>query len=89
MNHLSPLSTIGPTGLNDPVTSEEFIQINDRFADIADRINRVERRLPIVIEFLGSPKAGKTTVRNTIARLAEKNNLRVLAPIEGSITLQE
>lgn len=84
MNDNSPLSVIDAVRLRHPVVPEELSAINDRFGRIADRIDRAERRLPFVIEFLGSPKAGKTTVRDRIARLAEKNKLRVFAPIEGA-----
>ena len=78
------IQEIGPEELQGKVKESELEALNGRFAAIAARLSSAERPLPFVFEFLGSPKAGKTSVRNIIGRLADKNDFRVFCPIEAA-----
>lgn len=78
------IQEIPPEELQGEVNESELEALNARFAAIAARLSSAERPLPFVFEFLGTPKAGKTSVRDMIGRLAEKNGFRVFCPIEGA-----
>lgn len=63
---------------------QEISSLNERYQRIGAALRQAERRLPIVIEFIGPPKAYKSTVRDMVGRLAEKCGFRVFRPIEGA-----
>lgn len=66
------------------VSEADLDPINQRFKELAEKLPLMERRRPLVVEFSGIPKAGKTGVRSAIAHLAMKSGFRVLYPAEGA-----
>ncbi len=80
--HSNDVERLDQSLLAKPVFEPEIAEINERFRLLHRKIEGAERRLPFVFEFVGTPKAGKTSIRNMVARLAEKASLRVHAPLE-------
>lgn len=72
--------------LTQPVTDADVSKVNRTYETLGLKLSDAECRLPFVVEFLGTPKAGKTSVRNMIGRLAEKHTFRVYCPNEGAST---
>lgn len=75
---------INPADLRVPPSKEEIKSLNDRFRAILPRMPKAERRLPLVVEFIGPPKAFKTTIRDMIAKFLDRSGLSVIAPPEGA-----
>lgn len=57
--------------------------ILNQLSAIEDEL-REKRRLPIFIEFAGSPKSGKSTCIDTITHFFRRTNFNILAPTEGA-----
>ena len=61
-------------------------ELQDRAKALVERISllREEDRLPLVVEFAGSPKAGKTSNIDIVTHFFKRTNFKTWAPTEGA-----
>ena len=61
-------------------------ELQDRAGTLVKRMPRLRggTRLPLVVEFAGSPKAGKTTNIDTVTHFFKRTDFKIWAPTEGA-----
>lgn len=69
--------------LTDP-KPREIKSLQKRFEELQTKLQRAERPKPLVIELLGSPRAGKSSTREILLKFLQKTGFRVHAPFEGA-----
>jgi thymidylate kinase len=65
----------------DPVR-EQLVELEDRASKIAKRLTADQA--PVVVEFAGSPKSGKTTTIDIAEHFFKRTGFKVWAPSEGA-----
>ena len=65
-------------------TRARFRDLEKRAQEIRNKIRKKPEKLPIFIEFAGSPKSGKTACIEIIRHFLRRNGFRVLTPAEGA-----
>lgn len=68
------------------VTVQEDKELQDRARALLGRISeaRADAKLPLVVEFAGSPKAGKTTNIDIVTHFFKRTSFKTWAPTEGA-----
>lgn len=68
------------------VTDQEDKELQDRARALLGRISevRADAKLPLVVEFAGSPKAGKTTNIDIVTHFFKRTSFKTWAPTEGA-----
>lgn len=64
------------------VTPDKLHELNNRARDV--RTYRVGDFAPVAVEFMGSPKAGKTTTIDILTHFFKRTRYKVWAPTEGA-----
>lgn len=70
----------------EPPTKQELSSLNERCRAALDRLKGEESevRLPVFVEFSGSPKSGKTTIIGIVTHFLKRNEFDVITPAEGA-----
>ena len=69
--------------LNNCLTKEKSIKVSKEIQGIEEKLFNISERLkktdaPIFIELLGTPKSGKTTLKNALEKILSSSNIDVL-----------
>jgi len=69
-----------------PPSSAELASLNKRCKVALRRLKSAdsEVRLPVFVEFSGSPKSGKSTIIGIISHFLKRNGVEVVSPAEGA-----
>lgn len=72
--------------VGDAPNEQELIQLADRCKEALKRLRGTESevRLPLIVEFSGSPKSGKTSIIGIVAHFFKRMGAEVIQPVEGA-----
>ncbi|MHC4398874.1 MAG: hypothetical protein ACYTG0_04260 [Planctomycetota bacterium] len=79
-----PRETVDSTSLTACVSDEDLSKLQAQVQQLTSELSQIERRQPFVYEFIGPPKALKTTTRDIVGRFFEKGGLSVFSPVEAA-----
>ena len=67
-------------------TARKDKELQDRARELVKQISllRDEDKLPLVVEFAGSPKAGKSTTIDIVTHFFKRTGFKTWAPTEGA-----